>query len=246
MTKVPNDSNVDALFKNLFFDPDNKYSVAYMWGTVGILYNTTMVDDPVDSWNILWNDKYAKQIFMYDSVRDSVGITLKKLGYSVNTRDDAELAEAKQALIDQYPLVQAYLGDQVKDAMVGGQGSLAVVYSGDAMYCKELNADLEYVVPNEGSNYWYDGMVIPKGAKNKENAETFINFMCRPDIAAKNSEYIGYSTSNKEALSLMDQETVTDPTYWPSQDILDKCELFYDLGDYTQKYYDAWTEILVR
>lgn len=191
---IPNYKYIGDEFKNFSYDPTNGYSVPYMWGTVGIIYNTTMVDDTVDSWDILWNEKYAKQILMLDSQRDSIGITLKKLGYSLNTKNVDELEAAKDALIEQKPLVLAYVGDEVKDKMIAGEAALAVVWSGDAVYMNWENPDLEYAIPKEGSNLWFDAMVIPKTSKNKENAELFINFMSRTDIAFKNADYIGYST----------------------------------------------------
>lgn len=242
---VPNFEYVDDLFKGLQYDMNNEYSVAYMWGTVGILYNTTMVDEEVDSWDILWNPKYERQIFMYDSVRDSIGVALRKLGYSLNTKNVDELNAAKEELLRQTPLVQAYLTDFIKDKMVAGEGALSVVYSGDAVAAMELNENLDYAVPNEGSNYWFDGMVIPKVSKNKEGAEKFINFMCRPDISAKNSEFIGYTTPISEALQYMDTEIVESPVFWPPQEILDKCDYYYDLGDTVKVYYDIWTDVLM-
>ena len=186
---IPNLQNVDEKFFNLDFDPSNDYSVPYMWGTVGIIYNKTMVDDVVDSWDILWNEKYEGQIFMLNSQRDTLAVALLKLGYSMNTRNINELEEAKQELIKQRPLVEAYLGDEVKDAMVGGEAAFAVVWSGDAVAMIRDNPDLEYVIPKEGTNLWFDSMVIPSTAKNKEGAEAFINFMSRPDIAARNTDY---------------------------------------------------------
>ncbi len=246
MKNVPNFAHVDDLFKNLNYDPDSKYSVAYMWGTVGILYNTSMVDEEITSWNVLWDEKYSKDIFMYDSVRDSIGLSLKRLGYSLNTTNPDEIAAAKDELIKQVPLVQAYLGDSIKQKLIANEGALGVVYSGDAMYAFEYNEDLAYVVPEEGSNYWYDGMVILKNAKNKSGAEKFIDFMCRPEIAAKNSEYIGYSTANKDALPLMDPEIVNNPVYWPPQEVLNNCQLYLDLGDFVTQYYEAWTEVLLH
>ena len=246
MNNIPNYKNIDGRFKGLDYDKNNEYSVAYMWGTVGILYNTEMVDDDVDSWDILWDEKYAGQIYMYDSQRDTFAAALKKLGYSVNTRSIDELTRAKEELIRQKPLVQAYIGDQVKDKMIGREGALAIVYSGDAMFCKEENDELEYAIPREGSNLWYDGAVIPKNAKNKANAEKFIDYLCRPDVAAKNTEYIGYSTANSAALALLDDEMVSDPVYWPDDELLVNCEVFYDLGDFIAEYDRAWTEILAN
>lgn len=244
LDNVPNFKHIDEKFKNMAYDPNNEYSIAYMWGTIGILYNTEMVDDVVDSWDILWNEKYSGQIYMYDSQRDAFAVALKKLGYSLNTTDLAELNDAKAELIRQKPLIQAYLGDPVKDKMIGNEGALAVVYSGDAMYSIDENDALDYAVPKEGSNLWYDGVVIPKGAKNKENAEKFINFLCDPQIAAKNTLYIGYSTANKAALSLLPEDMVNNGVYWPDDEDLINCELFHDLGSFILEYDKAWTEVL--
>lgn len=176
------------------FDPDNKYCIPYCWGTVGILYNKTMVDEPVTSWSILWDEKYAGEILMQDSVRDAFMVALMMKGYSCNTLDEKELREATDLLIAQKPLVQAYVIDQVRDKMIGGEAALGVIYSGEAIFTQRENPDLEYVIPEEGSNVWIDGWVIPKNAPNVENAEKFINFMCRDDIALMNFEYITYST----------------------------------------------------
>ena len=178
------------------FDPENKYSVPYCWGTVGILYNKTMVDGPVDSWSILWDEKYADNILMQDSVRDAFMVALKLNGYSMNSVNPEELNAAKESLIAQKPLVQAYVIDQVRDKMIGNEAAIGVIYSGEAIFTQRENPDLEYVIPKEGTNVWIDSWVITKNAPNKENAEKFIDFMCRPDIALKNFEYITYSTPN--------------------------------------------------
>ncbi len=242
---IPNYQYIREDLKNASFDPENKYSVPYFWGTVGILYNTTMVSDPVDSWDILWNDKYTNQIFMYDSQRDSLMVALKKLGYSLNTTNEAELEEAKQLLIDQKPLVQAYVGDPIRDKMIGEEGALAVVYSGDAVFCIEQNPNLAYAIPKEGSNTWYDSMVIPKGAKNKENAEIFINFMTNPDNALKNTEYIGFATTNQATFDMLPEETKSSVAYWPPAEAIVNNEVFTSLDAETTALYDKiWTEVL--
>jgi spermidine/putrescine transport system substrate-binding protein len=191
MVNVPNYLKVDDVHKNLPYDPNNEYSVPYLWGTVGILYNTTMVSDTVDSWDILWNEKYSQKIFMQDSQRDSMMVALIKLGYSQNTTDQAQLDEAMNLLIEQKPLVLGYLVDEVKDKMVQGEGALAVVWSGEAVDAMSMNEDLAYVIPKEGSNRWVDGMVIPKNAKNVSAAEKFINFMLRDDIMLMNANETG-------------------------------------------------------
>lgn len=242
-TNIPNLSNIDPRFLDLSFDPGNKYSVPYMWGTVGILYNTTMVTDTVDSWNILWDEKYAGQILMYDSMRDTIGITLKKLGLDINTRNEADILAAQEALIAQKPLVRAYLTDDIKMELINGSAAMGVVYSGDAVYCISENPDLAYVVPKEGSNVWFDNIIIPKTSKHTAEAEQFINFLCDAKVAAQNSDYIGFSTPNAAALALMDPAYAEDPTYNPPQDVLDRCQIFQDLGDFVKVFSDAWTKV---
>ena len=186
------------------FDPENKYSVPYTFGTLGIVYNTTMVDDPVTSWNILWNEKYSKEILMYNSVRDAFVAPLRLLDADINTVDEAILRQAADKLIEQKPLVQSYVMDQIKDLMISGSAAMAMCYSGEVLAMQEMNEDLAYAVPEEGSNFFIDSWVIPANAENKENAEAWINFLNRPDIALKNFEYITYSTPNTGAQELLD------------------------------------------
>lgn len=243
MTKIDNYKYIDDKFKNLDFDPNNEYSVPYMWGTVGILYNEEIVKEDVDSWDILWDEKYKGQILMMDSQRDSIGITLKKLDFPLNSRDTKELELAKEELIKQKPLVMAYVVDEGKDMMIGGEAALAVAWSGDAVFMMEQNEDLRYVVPKEGSNLWFDNMVIPKGTKNKELAEKFINFMTRPEIGLKNVEYIGYSSPNTGTVELLDEEVANDEVAYPSDEVIENCEIFLDPSDFLKEYDRIWTEI---
>ncbi|NLW57118.1 MAG: spermidine/putrescine ABC transporter substrate-binding protein [Firmicutes bacterium] len=240
---IPNYQYIEEQFKNLDYDPQNEYSVPYMWGTVGIVYNKKMVTKPVTSWRILWDEDYAKQILMLDSQRDSIGITLKMLGYSMNTRNLQELAAAKEALIKQKPLVLAYVGDDVKDKMIAGEAALAVVWSGDAVYMMRENPDLAFAIPEEGSNLWFDAMVIPNTSKHKTEAEKFINFLCRTEIAYKNTDYIGYSTPHREAKKLLEPELLNEPAAYPSAEQLANCEIFLDLGDFLKEYDRIWTEV---
>lgn len=241
---VSNLSKIDDKFLDLDFDPNNEYSVPYMWGTVGIIYNKTLVTDPVDSWDILWNEKYKNQIIMLNSQRDTIAVALLKLGYSMNTRDLDELQEAKAELIKQSPLVYAYLGDEVKDVLIGGEAAMAVVWSGDAVAMIRENPDLAYAVPKEGTNLWFDNMVIPASAKNVEAAEAFINFMTRPDIAAKNAEYIGYSSPVPEAIELLSDELKNSDVAYPADDIISNTEVFKDPMDIIQEYDKIWTDVL--
>jgi len=227
------------------FDPENKYSVPYCWGTVGILYNKTMVDEPVDSWSILWDEKYADSILMQDSVRDAFAVALKDLGYSLNSTNIKELTEAKDLLVTQKPLVQAYVVDQVRDKMIGNEAAIGVIYSGEAIYTKRENPDLEYVVPKEGSNVWIDSWCIPKDAQHVENAEKFLNFLCRPDIALKNFEYITYSTPNDAARELIEDDDIRNSEIaFPDEETLARCETFTYLGDDADEVYNQlWREV---
>ena len=245
--RIPNIKNIDPTYleKSREFDPENKYSVPYCWGTVGILYNKTMVDGPIDSWGVLWDETYKDSILMQDSIRDAFGITLKYLGYSLNSTDLDELTEAEKMLIKQKPLVQAYVIDQVRDKMIGNEAALGVIYSGEAIYTQSENPDLEYVIPKEGSNIWIDSWVIPKNALHKENAEAFINFLCRPDIALKNFEYITYSTPNMEAWKLIEDEDVrNNEIAFPPASELENCETYRFLGAEADAVYnELWNRI---
>lgn len=240
---VPNYKYIDERFKGLEFDAKNEYSVPYMWGVVGIIYNKKMVTEPVDSWNILWDEKYTKQILMLDSQRESIGVALQKLGYSLNSTEKEKLEQAKQELIKQKPLVLAYVGDEIKDKMIAGEAALGIIWAGDAVFMKKQNPDLEFAVPKEGSNLFVDSMVIPKTSKHKKEAEMFINFMCETEIAKKNTEYIGYSTPHKEAYKLLDEETRTDKTAYPDDAVIKRCEVYKDLSDMLQEYDRIWTEV---
>lgn len=241
---IPNFENVEDLLKNPSFDPENKYSVPYFWGTVGIVYNKAEVKDVVDSWDILWNEKYKDQIIMYNSQRDTLGIALKRLGYSLNSTSEEELQEAKKSLIEQKPLVYAYLDDDGRDVVVQGDANLSVMYSGDALLMIEQNEDLDYVVPKEGSNIWYDSMVIPKNAKNVAGAEKFINYMIKKEVQAKNAEYcVGYTSPVKGVKELLPDEIKDSKVAYPDIDKLPDLESFRDLGDFIKVYDRLWTEI---
>lgn len=244
---IPNIQNIGAQYmeQSKAFDPQNKYSVPYCWGTVGILYNKTMVDEPVDSWSILWDKKYEDQILMQNSVRDAFAVALKYSGYSLNSTDLDELHAAQNLLLKQKPLVQAYVVDQVRDKMISGEAAIGVIYSGEALYTQSENPNLVYVVPKEGSNVWIDSWVIPKNAKNKENAEKFINFLCRADIAKMNFDYITYSTPNEAARELIeDEELKNNPVAFPDASVLERCETFKYLGTKFDNIYNKlWREV---
>ncbi len=247
---VPNIKNIGDVYmeQSRQFDPNNKYSVPYLWGTVGILYNKTMVDEPIDSWSVLWDEKYKDSILMQDSVRDAFGVALKYLGYSLNSTDLDELTAAQKLLIEQKPLVQAYVVDQVRDKMIGNEAAIGVIYSGEAIYTQLENPDLEYVIPKEGSNIWIDSLVIPKNAKHKENAEAFINFVCRPEIAKMNFDFITYSIPNEGGRALIEEpELRNSKIAFPDAKELERCETFKFLGDENDAVYNKlWREVKSR
>lgn len=240
---LTNYGKIDDRFKGLSYDPNNEYSVPYMWGTMGIVYNTQLVDEEIDEWADMWNPKYEKQIFMYDSERDSIMVALKKLGYSMNTRDPQELEAAKAELIAQKPLVLAYVGDEGKGKMTNGEAAMMLAWAGDAQLMVDENPDLKYVLPKEGTNLFLDGLAIPKGAENYENAHKYIDFLCRPDIAAMNAEYIGYSTPISEARELLPEEMKNSEIAYPTEEVTATMEMFNDPSDVIETYSRIWTEV---
>lgn len=242
---IPEFANTGKQYLDQAYDKGNRYSVPYMWGTMGILYNKAIVKEPVTTWKILWDPKYTGEVLMLDSERDTVAITMRMLGYSMNSKDDRELEDAKNALIAQKDIVLAYCGDEVKDKMIDNEGAMTIAWSGDAFFCIEENPDLAYAVPQEGSNLWFDSMVIPKTTTHKEEAEKFINFMCRPDIALMNAEYIGYSTANDAAVDMMDEEIQNDPLRYPDLSTLQNMEVFTYDKELSRKISDIWLQFKI-
>ena len=243
---IPNIRYIDERFLNLAFDEENRYSVPYKWGTLGILYNTTMVGDiEVYSWDVLWNPAFVNNIFMYDSMRDTFAVALNRLGFSLNTTDVAELNAARDLLIEQRPLVRAFVGDYVINAMIGREAALAVTFSGDAMLIMYFNPELNFIVPIEGSNVWFDAMVIPRGARNQAGAEAFINFLNYPDIALRNTMYTWYSTTNWAAFEMLPEDMRNNPVYWPCDEVYYRAEIMIHVGDFIEEFNRAWMEVLL-
>lgn len=244
---VPNFKNIGKQYVDMSkdFDPENKFSVPYCWGTVGILYNKTMVSEPIDSWSVLWDEQYENNILMQDSVRDAFMVAEKLLGYSMNSTDQKELEECRDILVNQKPLVQAYVVDQVRDKMIGDEAAIGVIYSGEAIYTQRENDNLEYVIPKEGTNVWIDSWVIPKNSKNPENAEKWIDFMCRPDIALKNFEYITYSTPNDAAKELIEEEDIKNSEIaFPDLTKYNNLETYVYLGEEADEVYNTlWKDV---
>jgi Bacterial extracellular solute-binding protein. len=237
-SKIPNLKNIDERFLDLSFDPGNKYSVPYFWGTVGILYNPTMNDKTFTSWNDLWDKDLKNEILLVDGAREVLGFALNSLHYSLNETDKEKLQEAKEKLVRLQPNIKAIVGDEIKMLMANEEASVAVVWSGDAADVMWENENLDYVVPEEGSNLWFDNMVIPKTAKNIEGAHQFINFMLDAEVAAQNTEYVGYATPNKEAMKLLPDEIVNDKRFYPEPELTERLEVYENLGKEMLGYYN--------
>ncbi len=238
-SKIPNLKHIDDRFLDLPFDPGNQYSIPYFWGTVGIVYNQKLLDgkEPT-SWKDLWDPAFKNQILLADGAREVMGMSLNSLGYSLNETDEDKLQEAKANLMDLTPNVKAIVGDEIKLLLANEEAGIGVVWSGDANEIMSENEDLNYVIPSEGSNVWFDNVVIPKTAENVEGAHAFINFMLRPDIAAKNTDYVGYSTPNKDALKLLDAEVREDERFYPDKAVTDTLEVYKNLGKKMLAHYN--------
>jgi spermidine/putrescine transport system substrate-binding protein len=238
-SKLPNLKYIDQRFMDLPFDLENKYSIPYFWGTVGIIYNPKMLHGKkITGWNDLWDPDLKNEILLIDGAREVIGMGLNSLGYSLNDTNKKHLLAAKNKLDTLTPNVKAIVGDEIKMLLANQEASVGLVWSGDAAEIMSENADLDYVVPKEGSNLWFDNMVIPKTAKNIEAAHQFINFMLDPKVAAQNAEYVGYSTPNKAALKHMPKETVNDTRFYPSPELTKKLEVYENLGKKNLAYYN--------
>lgn len=242
-SRMENYKYVEDFKSKYTFNGSDEYAVPYSWGTFGILYNSKMVSAPVDSWGNLWDENYKGKILMYDSIRDTMGVALKYLGYSMNSRDESQLNEAAELLILQKPLVLAYGTDDIRMSMINNSAALATVYAGDAIYCMADNPDLKYVLPKEGANIFVDNLCIMKDSDVYDAALKFVDFLCRPEIAAKNSAYTGYSTPEKDALSYMDDSLTENNAYNPSDEELANVEFYQYLGEDLHLYEDAWMKV---
>ncbi len=243
-SNIPNYQFVNETFKSPYYDPDNKFSVPYMWSTVGILYDSSKVKEEVTDMSVMWNPEYKGKIFMLDSVRDSIGMTLKKLGYSVNTTDSTELEKAKQELLAQRELILGYVTDEVKDKIISGEGTLGLVYSGEAGKAMAEKDTLRYAIPENGTIYCVDAMVVPKNAQNKTGAEIFINYMQKPEIAAQNALETCYGITNTRGLELLPDAIKNNKGLYPDNAILEKSEMLRSEGNINQTYLEIWNQII--
>ena len=238
---IPNYQYVDDTFKNAAYDPENKYTVPYTWGTVGILYNTKYVDEAdVTGWELLWNEKYADKILMFDNSRDAFGIAQYLLGYSVNTTDEAQLQACADKLKEQKPLLQQYVMDQVYDLMENEVAWIAPYYAGDATMMMQENENLAFYHPtHQGFNLFTDAMCIPTCCREKEAAETFINFLCDPEISGANMDYICYGSPISEAKNYMDESLAESEVVYPSEETLASGTNFLFLPEETSRYMES-------
>lgn len=247
MNNIPNFEYIMENFRNQAYDPENAYSVPYTWGTVGIIYNKSIIDiNPEDvDWDLLWNEDYTDQILMFDNPRDAFAIGELMLGYSLNTENSEELENVARKLTQQKKIVQAYVMDEIFDKMGAGDALIAPYYAGDALTILDENEDLDFVVPKSGTNLFIDAMCIPTSARQKEAAEMYINFMCEPDIAFANIDYICYSTPHQKAYDMLDEDIRESNISYPDSDfIANKTSVFVNLSDDANlKMQELWTEM---
>jgi len=240
---IPNYQYIDGQFRSPGYDPENRYSVPYTWGVVGVFYNTQYIDS-VESWESLWDDEYAGKILMFDNPRDSFAIAQFMLGQDVNTTDLEDWRAAADLLKDQKPLVQAYVMDQIFDKMESGEAWIAPYYAGDAAILVDNSEDIDFAVPKEGTNFFVDAMCVPKTASHKREAEEYINFLCDPEIAGANMDYVGYSTPETAAKEYLDPEVAESPLHYPSEETLSRTQIFVNLPEETSREVDRlWAEV---
>ena len=230
-SKIKGIEHIDPRFLHQSFDPENTYSIPYFWGTLGIVYNTKVYPEGyLKEWRDLWKPELKDSILFIDGAREMMGIALQTLGYSLNEKDETIVKEAGKYLKTLMPNAKAIIADEMKTYMIQGEANIAVTFSGEAAKMLNENEDLAYVVPSKGTNLWFDNIVIPKTVGNKEGAYAFINFMLRPEIAAKNAQYVGYATPNKDALALLPEEVTSDESFYPSEEAMEKMEVYENLG----------------
>ncbi|MCM3748524.1 ABC transporter substrate-binding protein [Paenibacillus pasadenensis] len=239
-SKLPNLKHIDERFLDLSFDKGNAYSIPYFWGTVGVVYNPELVPEDIKfaSWDDLWDPRLGNSIMLVDGAREVIGFGLNSLGYSLNDTKEEHLQETLAKLQKLTPNVKAIVGDEIKMLLAGEEAAAGVVWSGDAAEIMDENDKLDYIIPKEGSNVWFDNMVIPRTARNLEGAHKFMNFMLDPANAAKNAEYVGYSTPNKEAIPLLPEDISSDERFYPPPQLTSRLEVYNNLGKRMLAHYN--------
>ena len=242
---IPNFKNISPQFRGKYFDPENRYSIPYTWGTAGIAYDSSIVTPPPDSWSVLWDEAYHRKFSMLDDTRETIGVALKLLGYSVNTVDPQELTAAKERLLEQKSLVKLYKSE-ADEVLSSGDVVMSHCWSGDALRAATARSSIKYVIPKEGTTQFIDTICIPKSAPHKATAEQFINYLLRPEINAKITEFTKYGTCVVEARNYVSEDLRNHPGIYPSENILSKFESLMDLGDFTPNYDRVWTELKAK
>ncbi len=245
---IPNLSQMDEDYLDLKMDPGNKYSVPYMFGTVGLIYDKNVVTEEVDSWDILWDEKYKDQIFMFDTYRDTIGVALKKLGYSLNSESPEELEEAKELLLEQRELVDPKYGvDNGTTMIAAGETAINMIWSGEGLNLQDEYPNLVYTIPKEGVNFWIDSLCIPASAENVEGAEKFINFVSDKESALRIADEIGYTTPNKEARLDQPEHVRNNPNAYMPEELMNLSEIYTPQSLEIRQMYDSvWTQVKVN
>ncbi len=248
VASLPNYKYISEEYKNMFYDPNNEYSVPYNVGMVGLIYNTTMVEEAPTSWTALWDERYSGKILMIDNPRDAFAIPQKILSYSLNSTDEKELADVAQMLIEQKPLLQGYVMDEIFNKMESGEAAMVPYYVGDFVLMQQVNPDLDFVYPEEGVNMFVDAVCIPECAQNYEAALMYMNFLMDPEVALSNALYIGYATPNTGVLEHPDYEEMRNNEYlYPSQENMPDTEYFHNLPQETLTMFsELWSDIRIH
>ena len=241
-SNIPNVKDISPQFQGKYFDPQDRYSVPYTWGTAGIAYDSSLVDPPPESWSVLWDPIYHQRLSMLDDMRETIGAALKLLGYSVNTVDLAELAAAKQKLLEQKPLVKLYTSEP-DERLISGDVVMAHCWSGDAFRAAAVKPSIRYVIPKEGTTQFIDTVCIPESAQHKAIAERFINYLLRPEVNAKITEATRFGTTVGEARNYLPEELRNHPGIYPPEEVLGRSEFLRDLGDFNTNYEGVWVEV---
>lgn len=247
-SKLPNLKHIDPEYMDWSFDPGNKYSIPYFWGTLGIVYNKRVLgENAIQSWKDLWKPEFRNGILMIDGAREVIGIGLQAQGYDLNETDSKILRKSAELMKTLMPNISALIADEIKMHLVNEENYIGVTYSGEAAMAMWDNEDLTYYVPEEGSNFWEDTLAIPKNANNIEGAYALMDFLCRPEIAAANAEYVGYSTPNKSAMALMPEEIISDKSFYPDKSLIDKLSVYRNLGkEKLIEYNDLYLEVKIE
>ena len=242
-SKLPNYKNLDTKLLSKPFDPNNDYSIPYLWGSTGISYNTDLVKEPIDSWKNLWNPEYKNSVLLNDDMREVFGVALKVLGYSSNSTNPKEIEEAYLKLKELLPNVKMFYSESQKQVYLNEEVKLGMNFNGEGFMANEENEAIKYIYPKEGTLLWIDSLVIPKGAKNIDNAHIFINYLLKPEVSKIISEEIGYPSPNAKTLELLDEKTRNNRTIYPNEDDLLNSEFQIDVGEVLPTYEKYWEKL---